>query len=77
MVMSGGDGIPYQHLLPLFAEEEYEAMAAAGEPEAVVVEVQGEAPRRDAIGGLQGRFEAEVVQTHVEETEEGRVAEVA
>jgi hypothetical protein len=78
VALAGGDGIPHQELLPLLAEDEYEAMAAAGEPEAVaVVELQGEAPGRDAIWGLQRRFEAQALGIHVEETEKGRVAAVA
>ena len=49
-------------------------MAASKEMGAeAVVELQGEAAVRDAVGGLQGRFEDEIC---VEEAEEGRVAAV-
>ena len=41
----------------------------------VVLLLQGEAPGRDTVGGLQSRYEA-FVDVSVEETEEGRVAAV-
>ena len=52
-------------------------MAASEGIEAVAMDVmQGEAPGRDTIGGLQSRLEG-ITPIPIEETEEGRLAAVA
>jgi hypothetical protein len=76
-VLVTGDGVPHQNLAVLREEDEEETMATSKGHGAVVVVVtlQGEAPGRDAIGGLQGRTEG-TTSVLVEESEEGRIAAV-
>jgi hypothetical protein len=78
VVLVAGDGVPHQDLAGLRKEDEEETMATSKGHGAVevVVTLQGEAPARNTIGGLQSRCEGQIVIS-VEETEEGRVAAVA
>jgi hypothetical protein len=73
-VLVTGDGVPHQNLAVLREEDEEETMATSKGYGAVVVVVtlQGEAPGRDAIGGLQGRKEG-TTSVLFEEAEEGRL----
>jgi hypothetical protein len=76
-LLVAGDGVPQQDLAELGKEDEEETMATSKGYGAVVVVVtlQGEAPGRDAIGGLQGRKEG-TTSVLFEEAEEGRIAAV-
>ena len=71
------EGVPYQELVPHPKEDEHEAMAASKDHDgAAGVDGKGEAGLRDAIGGLQRRFEMDGVESLDEAAEEGRVAAV-
>jgi hypothetical protein len=77
-VLVAGDGVPHQDLAVPREEDEEETMATSkgyGAVVVVAVTLQGEAPGRDAIGGLQGRTEG-TTSVLVEEAEEGRIAAV-
>jgi hypothetical protein len=76
-VLVAGDGVPHQHQVLRYVEDEYEAMAASKGPEAVAVAaLQGEAAGRDSVRGLESRYKG-VAVVSVEEPEEGRAAAVA
>jgi hypothetical protein len=58
-----GDGVPHEDLEIVWKVEEHETVAASegGGAADIVLGLQGEAPGRDAIGGLQSGYEGQAL----------------